>query len=205
MKFIHYQNPLRTRVILTDQEKEIFRLKYKIEYLEDIIYGVRYRLKKDPNDVLNCPNPHMNGKTYWELAKEEIPDGFGSNELHEHIMEYANYYLNDLENGYHCGDCTCLPASCSKCHAEYLLGIDTIKGLGQHEASKINSYFTPHHNFDERTITEVLDCLKHYEPVRSGDWENYPQEYFDSYVPRWKQEAKNAYEWLLNYKNEHGF
>ena len=127
MRYIYYPNPLRTRVYLDDQEKEIFRLKYKEEYLKDIIFGVKYRLDKDPNDKLECPNPHRNGKTNWELAKDEIPDNIYGDEFDEHIDEMANYYLNDLENGYHVGDCTCVPCSCSKCHAEYLIGIDTIK------------------------------------------------------------------------------
>jgi hypothetical protein len=26
---------------------------------------------------------------------------------------------------------------------------------------------------------------------------------FDAHIPRWKAEAKIAYEWLLNYRNEH--
>jgi len=209
MKIIYYPNPLRTRVYLNDLEKENFRLRYKVEYLHDIISGVRYRLKEDPNKKLECPNPNMNGLTHWELARKQIPENFYTDEFDEHITEMANYYLNDLENGYHCGDCTCVPCSCSKCHAEYLLGIDTIKGLGKHEAHKIDALFNPVRmsTFDTRTIDEVLELLKNYhiEKTKPESWSNFQQEYYESHIPRWNREAENAYKWLLNYKHEHGF
>lgn len=104
MKYIYYQNPLRTKVILDEQEKEIFRLRCEREGLK---------------------------------AKDYLP------------------YLE----GYHMGDCTCVPASCPKCYAESLLGVDTIEGLGKYEAGKIHDVFCPHNDFDERTIDEVLEEL----------------------------------------------
>jgi hypothetical protein len=210
MRFVHYPNPLRTRVILDETEKEVFRLKYKIEYLEDIICGIKYRLKEDPNKILSCPNPAMNGKTYYQLAKDEIPSNFYEKEFTENIYETADYYISELENGYHCGDCTCIPCNCLKCYAEYILGIETIKGLGKHEASNIDSLFTRMNGryfpFDIRTIDEVLNELKNHKvaEIKPEDW-NITQKQYEYHIPRWEREYKNSYNWLLKYKEEHNF
>ena len=206
MKFVYYDNPLRTRVYLDDHEKAEFKLKLQIEELEDRLHSVYYHLIcNDPLKVLECPNPHMNGKSHLDLAKEEV-DGEYIKEIKDRVEEMYDYYIADLENGYHIGDCTCFPASCSKCHAEYLLGIDTIKGLGSHEANEIDRLFTNHkYPFDVRTIDEVLDKLKNYQPdpFKPKNWTMYDQEYYESCFPRWKAEAQRAYEWLLKYKEEH--
>ena len=150
----------------------------------------------------------MNGKTHWQLAKEEIPDNFYEDEFDQHILDRANMHIQDLENGYHCGDCTCLPASCSKCYAESLIGIDTINGLGSHSASKIDSLFCNGNHwspFDIRSITEVLNILKNYkvEPYEENEyWQSASKEVYEYHTPRWIKEAEYAYEWLLKYKEE---
>ena len=89
-------------------------------------------------------------------------------------------------SGCHVGDCTCVACSCSKCWAEGLLGIDTIPGLGKHQASHISDEFwiTP-----TPSIHDVIAKLEDSHPVRSGAWENLPQEDFDRCVPRWIEEA----------------
>lgn len=43
--------------------------------------------------------------------------------------------------GPHVGDCTCCPSSCSKCEAEYLMGISTIKGLPKSARYNIDEAF----------------------------------------------------------------
>lgn len=206
MKFIYYPNPLRNKVVLDENEKEIFRLKYKEEQLKDIIFSVKYHLDKDPNEKKQCPNPYYNGKTNYELAKQEIPDNIYSKEEEDNFIKMANHYIDDL-GSFHAGDCTCIPCSCAKCYAESILGVDTIPGLGKHEASKIWNYFVPDWRspFDLRTIDEVLELLRTYEPKISEAWESCSQETFDHHAPRWRQEARNAYNWLYNYKMEHGF
>lgn len=208
MKFVYYQNPLRTRVYLDDQEKEKLKLKLQIEQLENIVNGVHYYLEKDPMEVLECPNPNMNGKTYLELARKEIPKNW-CEAIDDYVEEMHKLYIDDLENGYHIGECTCIPCSCSKCHAEYLIDIDTIPVLGKHEAAKIGSYFTGgFYQFDVMTIDEVLNKLKNYKvpPFEENDaWNDKSKKQKDIYEyhsPRWQKEAERAYEWLLKYKEE---
>ena len=210
VKFVYYPNPLRTRVYLDDKEKENFKLKYKLDQFKDVFYGVKYYLKEDPNKILECPNPYRNGKTYWSLAKNEVD--FSLEEWQEELDQQANELIEDLQ-GYHVGDCTCIPCSCMKCYAEYLAGIDTIPGLGKHEASKIDGLFFANKRmstFDIRTIDEVLDILKNYkvEPFEENEvWNKNPEskEIYEFHSTRWIKEAEHAYKWLLNYKEEHGF
>lgn len=210
MKFIYYQNPLRTKVFLDNQETETFKLKYKLDQFKDVFYSVKHYLKEDPNKILECPNPYMNGKTYWSLAKNEVD--FSLKEWEEELDQQSDELIEELQR-YHVGDCTCIPCSCMKCHAEFIAGVDTIKGLGKHEASKIDSFFIKGNYmspFDVRTIDEVLEKLKNYkvEPFEENEvWNKNPdsKERYEYHSPRWLKEAENAYKWLLNYKEEHGF
>lgn len=91
----------------------------------------------------------------------------------------------------HCGDCICEPASCGKCHAESLLGIDTIAGLGTHEANKIGT-----HEFS--SVAAVIEHLQR--PIKPtwgtpDDWA--------PYMSRWEQERANAIAWMTAYGKEH--
>lgn len=201
MKIEWAENPLRTKVILDEKEKEIFRLKFKINELEDAIGSIKYYMDKDPNDVLKCPNPYMNGKTHFQLAKEAIPDIYGDN-FDTKIYHNANYYLEALEEC-HSGDCTCVPASCSKCFAEDLLGINTIEGLKKHSAYKVDSAFGSIQN--PVSIDEAIENLKNYEPKFNPNdktgWKG-KEDLFNSCIPRWKQEAQDAHDWLKKYRDE---
>lgn len=205
MEIIYYQNPLRTRIYLNDAEKERLKLNIKIEELQERLYSVYYQLvHHNPLEVLECPNPHRNGKTHLQLAQEEFEEDWFKT-IDKEVEHRYKLYIDDLENGYHMGDCTCIPCSCMKCHAESLVGIDTIAGLGKHSASKIDGLFTKVRSpFDIRTIDEVLELLKDYEPnpIKPESWKNSSQEYYESHIPRWRAEGKAAYDWLLKYKKE---
>src|SRR6185369_3125953 len=67
--------------------------------------------------------PGTNGKTFSESLDQHVSD---------YVVELA---------GEHSGDCVCFPCSCVKCHAESLLGVDTIPGLGKHSAYKVGAAF----------------------------------------------------------------
>jgi hypothetical protein len=126
------------------------------------------------------------------------------NKLDTQVQELLDHYIEELR-GSHLGDCTCFAMSCSKCHAESTLGIDTIKGLGKHSAHKIQSAFSYKEGdvWKERTLDEALAILKDYEPkpTSGSGWDKVGG--FEAHIPRWKAEAKVAYEWLLAYQTEH--
>jgi hypothetical protein len=102
----------------------------------------------------------------------------------------------------HAGDCTCFAASCFKCRAESALGINTIKGLGQHEASQIMEAFR-----NDKTIDDAIEDLKipYSYDTRNPAWDKYPREEYEKYIPRWETERIKALSWLENYKKEHNF
>jgi hypothetical protein len=115
--------------------------------------------------------------------------------------QLLEHYVTELQ-GHHVGDCTCVACSCSKCHAESLLGINTISGLGKHPANSINGAFGKD---NQKSIDEAIDYLANYKI----DPANYTGEAwkklggYEQFVPRWLAETKHAHDWLVNYKNEH--
>lgn len=176
MKIIWNENPLQTSVILDEYDHEVFKLKLYIDQLENHLVGCHFYLSD--GEFFNL-----------EKAKEEAAVDFDNIKLK--VDQNFDYLVKELEFGTHMGDCTCVPCSCEKCHAEDLLGINTIEGLGKHSAYKIDSLF-----HEVKTIDNVLESLYNYEP--KANWDG-AEVYFD----RWKQEAKHAYEWLKKYKEEH--
>lgn len=180
------QNPLRTTFSLTDQEKELFRLKVIAAELEENLASAEFHLSTSGRD-----------KDYYDPQTALRYLGYAQ-EVDVGDRAYG-LYLSELEDGTHAGDCTCFPASCAKCHAEYILGFSTISGLGKHAAHKIYGSFS----VAGVSIHEVIRQLEKYEPVRSGAWLNMPEEAFTQHLPRWKAEARSALAWLTTYRDEH--
>lgn len=187
MRIEYHQNPLRTKVFLDEKDKELFRLKIEQEVLFEALYSVHYHLSKNETPDV-------------ERAKREaslVDTGYS-----KYVDELLEAYTQDLLHG-HMGDCTCVPCSCSKCHAEYILGIDTIEGLGKHLAYKIDSAFS-REDGSPRTIDEAIEQLDiplSEEP--NEHYKNHPEMY-KQYLPKWQKERIAAREWLINYKNTHG-
>lgn len=192
MKITYTPNPLCTTVELDEHEKKELWYKLKIEGMVDKLFTVHYELKckekrggPDMERIAEAVDP-----SYYLGNAERNPVDRRADELLEH-------YLEELQ-GRHVGDCTCFAMSCSKCNAESLLGIDTIKGLPKHSAHKIGEAFSYKDGdvWKERPITEALAYLRNYDPKPS--WAGY-----EAHVPRWRAEVKVALEWLEAYVAEH--
>lgn len=204
MNIVYNQNPLRTQVLLDEHEKKEFWYKIKVEELQETIISAYFGLDED--------------KTYFNIdeARTELdpeyfcPDWTDSakkgekSKLDQRVDKLFQYYIADLEQNPHCGDCTCVPCSCSKCRAEDILGIDTIAGLGKHEGHKIWSVFWRGHNQPDRTLDEVLEIIdKPYSPCKGPAWNGVSNEEFERHIPRWKTEHENAVIWLKTYRDKH--
>jgi hypothetical protein len=206
MKIIYNKNPLRSVIELDEHEKEIFKMKIKEEELLDAISSAHFTLTHHEWRNANTKKTRTIEETIAE-AVEELDTNYvyssgkyKDNGLNERVNLLYDHYMTDLQ-GTHAGDCCCFACSCSKCHAEEMLGIDTMKGLGKHEAYKIDSAFGRN---NEKSIDEVLEYLRTYEPVPPTDtttWDKVGG--WLKHVPRWKEETKKAYSWLLDYKNTH--
>ncbi len=190
MNIIYNKNPLCTIVELDDNEKKELWYKIKIEMMEEWLSSTYFSLEEGPYFNLERDRQYSNTENYISY------DDNVKSKLDTFCDTLLETYVNELKSC-HSGDCTCFACSCMKCHAESLLGINTIPGLDKHAAHYINYAFGDGKN----TIEQALECLYHYNPVRVGPCEIIKQEEFDKLAPRWKQQAQNAYEWLLNYKN----
>ena len=193
MKITYAPNPLYTTVELTDHEKQLFWFKVKSKELEERLLEAHFYLEPEFHNMEKVkyfldPDYYSTDETGKEKSK-----------LEQRVDNLVDYYISDLQ-GPHIGDCTCVPASCSKCHAEYILGIDTRPGLGKYQASQINIAFG---DKNINTIDQAIDKLVNYQPImdpKSG-WKS--QKDFDSHIPRWREQAKLAAEWLINYRDQH--
>jgi hypothetical protein len=183
MKITYTPNPLATIIELDDHDKEVLRLKLIIETLTERIVGAHVHLEEGASFDLVRARHAVEYAGMDRDADVRVP---------ESVIDLTNELL-----GSHCGDCTCVPYSCSKCQAEDMLGIDTTKGLGKHEASKIDSSFKSGKNVDE-----VIVELENYQvkPITSP---NFTQEMLDHWTPIWKEQASQAAVWLKAYKAEH--
>ena len=193
MKIIWTPNPLATVVELDEHDRALLWHRLKIERLEEQIVQAHFDINPETRE---WHNKHVKERTVDEAIAEALKmltvDG-----VDDRISKNSTDYANELA-AKHSGDCTCVPCSCLKCHAETLMGVDTIAGLGKHEASYIEGAFA-----EDRTIAQALDYLKDYRPTKGKGWERHTEEEFQIHVPRWVEEAKGAYAWLEKYREVH--
>lgn len=196
MKILWTENPLETRVELDDADRLLLRERIRVEYLKDLIYNAYFTLK--PLEGAEIPDRERIERAFLALDvyyvfDDETRDG---KSFDVYLDEQLAYYTAALTEK-HCGDCTCVPASCSKCYAESLLGIDTIRGLGKHSAYKIDSAFA-----GGASIDEAVERLANYQPKYDPN-SKWPREDWEKHVPRWVEEGKRAHAWLVAYRDEH--
>jgi len=182
MRIAHSRNPLETAIEIDDLDRRMLRLKFVIDDHEDRLGSAALRFE---DGQINLD----------EIKKLVSWDAWSGDEFAASIdkrVELAERELRDT----HVGDCTCQPCSCLKCWAESSLGINTIHGLGKHQARIIFANFavTP-----PPSLLEVIAKLDNYRPVRTEAWSGFPQEDFDKWVPRWTEQARQAAEWLRDY------
>lgn len=194
MMRIHWKpNPLDTVIEVSTADVDRMRDKLITNELKNFIYDVGYYVDSKM-------------RRYDTAKAVEKIKSFNMKSIETEVDRQLEYLVADLA-GTHVGDCTCVPCSCTKCWAEHYLDIDTIKGLGKHEASKIQGYFL-NKDGTVSTIDEVLDKLLNYEiqPFEENEaWKggHFTKEYYESWIPEWTAQAKRAHDWLLAYKNEH--
>lgn len=202
MKITWNKNPLLTTIELDDAEKELLRWKVKAEELTDLIEEAKYDLgqvDRPPakKEAAECVETALKTLKHYDLYAGVERE----NSLAREVDRMFGFYIEALSES-HEGDCVCMACSCTKCHTEVLLGIDTMPGLEKHAANKIANAFGKD---NEKSIEEAIASLENYKVTpptgqlegwsKVGGWEKH--------VPRWTKEAADAATWLKQYKEDH--
>lgn len=129
MKFVYKDNPLATEVHLDEIELKLLKAQCHVEALEELtIMTDDYR--------------------FYDLIFEDV-----KNYKNQLFQGYQNHLVAE-----HCGDCTCVPASCVKCHAEEKLGIST--AYNKKFGSLLSNFF--YKNIDA-TIDDLIIYIENYD------------------------------------------
>lgn len=177
MKIIYDQNPLKSRVELSDHDLSAMRNKLKLEEIYNYIFDSYYKAT-DLDKVKSALEDLINS--------EEDPDS----KINKRVEQLMSYYVAELTLGYtHSGDCTKVSCSCTKCAAEDALGIDTVEGL------KCLHYISSAFIKNDTTIDEAIENL-----TKSAE---YTEEWHKPHIGRWESERKASLESLVSYKNKH--
>lgn len=151
MKIIYTQNPLRSYVELSEQDKADFKQKLYAWHTDE-----------------------------WEENQEE------ATKWTEH--QYP-YFIEALTSGEeHWGDCTKVSCSCTKCHAEDVLGVSTVDGIK-------NLHYISGVFGKDTTLDEAIEKL--------SQEAEYTEEWQKPHIERWTQEKKEALESLIWYKGKY--
>lgn len=192
MKIVWAENPLETRVELDEADKKLLFARLKAEHLEDMIFSAHFELNSEKPVDERVARAQRALDVYYISDDRELNGKTLTQWLDELVADYEQELLSK-----HVGDCTCVPCSCTKCRAESMLEIDTIRGLGKHSSYKIDSAFS-----GGASIDEAIRKLENYRPTYdpSSTW---PKSEWEQHVPRWIEEGKRAHAWLLQYRDEH--
>lgn len=186
MKIIWNPNPLCTTVDVDDVDRERMCMFLQNEAYTNLLCDITFELENKDKPPLSHEEILRRASKWRKICDMD--------ETHSEIQAL----VTELQYS-HGGDCTCWAASCMKCFAETALGINTIKGLGKHEASKIMDVFEHGATIDDALA--ALDADKDY--IKPDTW---PASVgWEEYIPRWEAERVRAHAWLLNYKEEHNF
>jgi hypothetical protein len=192
MKITYTPNPLSCIIELDEHEKKELWYKIKIGAMEERMFSAHYALV----------NTHPVTKAVQQASKDLDPEYWYSenSKLDDRVNELHVWFLEELA-GTHCGDCTCVAATCSKCLAEEMIGVRTTEGLDKHAGHKIASafFYRDGEEFKERSFSEAMQKLQSFDPERTTSAT------YMKYVPRWLSENKRAIHWLEQYGKEHGF
>lgn len=192
MKINWHKNPLCTTVELNEQDKRELRWKIRAAELLELLEEAHVYLQDGPQFDLTKARKAVSADYY--LAED------GASKLDERVDVLLAHFIGELSSN-HVGDCTCVSSSCSKCHAESLLGIDTIPGLEKHAAHKIAGAFGRQ---NEASLDEAIESLRTYDPKAPVDLESWSKVGgWEKHVPRWKSEAAAAHAWLVDYRNRY--
>ncbi len=161
------ENPLETRIDIDFPTRELLYWKIVQFYQEEAIHSAIYNLSEQNEKLLKrlCKGT---GEKYSlsiqvekavKVLKSALFDEEDKSNKYETLTEL---YVKALR-GTHEGDCTCVPMSCTKCHAEQLIGYDTTPGMDKYMGSMIAGAF-----LRGGMINSALECLNRSREAKNG-------------------------------------
>lgn len=179
------QNPFLSKIIIDDKDKELMLLKYQNDTYIDLFCEMEVEIDRSIDSQLS-EQLKVLSKKWQKICNFDIDSP---------EIQFLFHSLDDE----HCGDCICVPMTCTRCYAESLLGISTLPG-GQHEMRLIEGAFKP----PETTITEAIQKLKKI-PDYTAVPSNWDAEQYAKNIPRWEAHRLSAIITLEQYKKDHNF
>lgn len=125
MNIVYTENPLCTRIGLDVHDAKNFWNLIKLAEMEELLFDAHFHMQDDRWNDMAAARRAVDPDYYVD---EE--DGTKT-KLDQRVQILHDHYVQELLSS-HGGDCTCFPASCSKCHAEHMLRIDTTPGMGKY-------------------------------------------------------------------------
>jgi len=165
MKVEYDENPLKSRVILDERDMIMLRNSIMVDELEDKLYDI-------------C---RLGGPISYTEALDSV---------YEKVERVVQYYLQALGGEIHCGDCTKVPSSCVKCHAEDAVGVNTLTDI------RHPYYVTKAFSDCRKTLEEAISYLR--DNPAKHTWVG-----SEPYVESWQKEQDITIEDLMKYQQLH--
>lgn len=175
MKIVYTENPLRSTVELDASESKAFWLVLKTAQMEDLLFNAYFHMQEDRWYDLDKARRSVDPDYYLSEDDKGLP------KLDNRVTDLHQYYIQALLDS-HAGDCTCIPCSCDKCHAEGKLGLNTTAGLNKYQGSIVLGLF----NKDgvetcaqaieallarpepDKRVLDTIDWLRDYQATKLG-------------------------------------
>jgi hypothetical protein len=190
MKINWNQNPLYSTIDVDDKDRHMILLSLQTDKYSELLCDIDMYIETSTKNATPIDMKYITNKiSGWStICDMEVDDA---------EVERCVTFLQES----HGGDCTCWPASCMKCYAESMLGVNTLEGLGKHSANKIMGAFS-----NNNTISDAIKILETEQSyTKTALWDMFTQEEYEKHIPRWKNEKEIAAIWLIKYKEMHGF
>lgn len=193
MKINWNQNPFLTSVEIDERDEQMILVAIQNEKYTSLLCNLDMEL----DGKFNWP-----ALTDLDEIKRQVDRWSAICNL-EIDSEEVQMYIYGLSTP-HMGDCTCVPCSCIRCQVEEMLGINTLQGLGKHQAYKVQGAFGKE---GSKSIDEAINSLNKPYTIenRSDSYRDYSEEDYNNLLVRWNSERESAIRWLQQYRERHGF
>lgn len=190
------ENPLQSKVTMTESARREFVLRFALKQMEDIAWEVKFRNDEQSSSF----KPERAADAVTTFTEFEGHDVYPENSFSFWEAfgkkNHLDSYIHAL-NEEHGGDCTAVACSCIRCWAESLAGIDTCPG-GKHMNARIAALFAA-------PITDPKLVAYQAERKQKSDeyWEKFKQEKpqeWEAIQVRWAKERADLDEYMRKHR-----